>query len=40
VLLTPIGITRDNLNLVVDAKWIAKDKLCDGATKNPPAACQ
>jgi D-xylose transport system substrate-binding protein len=40
VLLTPIGITRDNLNLVVDAKWIAKDKLCDGATKNPPAACK
>lgn len=40
VLLTPVGITKDNLNLVVDAKWISKDKLCEGVTKNPPAACQ
>ena len=40
VLLTPVGITKDNLNLVVDAKWISKEKLCEGVTKNPPAACQ
>jgi D-xylose transport system substrate-binding protein len=40
VLLEPIAITRDNLNAVVDAKWIAKDELCQGVTQNPPAACQ
>jgi D-xylose transport system substrate-binding protein len=40
ILLTPIGITRDNLNLVVDGKWISKAELCDGVTENPPAACK
>jgi D-xylose transport system substrate-binding protein len=40
ILLTPIGITRDNLNVVVDANWITKDKLCNGVTKNPPLACK
>ena len=40
ILLTPIGITRDNLNLVVDGKWISKAELCDGVTLNPPAACK
>ena len=40
LLLTPIGITRDNLNLVVDGKWISKAELCDGVTENPPAACK
>jgi D-xylose transport system substrate-binding protein len=40
LLLAPIAITRDNLNLVVDAGWISKDELCDGVTENPPPACQ
>ena len=40
LLLTPVGITRDNLNLVVDAGWISKDKLCDGVKDNPPDACK
>ena len=40
ILLTPIAITRDNLNLVVDAKWISKDELCNGVTENPPPACK
>ena len=40
ILLTPIAITRDNLNLVVDAKWISKDELCEGVTENPPPACK
>ena len=35
VLLTPVGITRDNLNLVVDAKWITKEKLCEGVDEEP-----
>jgi D-xylose transport system substrate-binding protein len=40
ILLTPIGIMRDNLNLVVDAHWITKEKLCAGVDKDPPAACK
>jgi D-xylose transport system substrate-binding protein len=40
ILLKPIAITRDNLNEVLDAKWIDKKDLCQGVTDNPPAACQ
>ena len=40
LLLAPIAITRDNLNLVVDAKWIGKGELCAGVGDNPPAACK
>ena len=40
LLLAPIAITRDTLNLVVDAKWISKGELCNGVTENPPAACK
>jgi D-xylose transport system substrate-binding protein len=40
VLLTPVGITRDNLDVVVKANWISKDKLCEGVTENPPDACK
>ncbi len=40
ILLTPIAITKDNLNLVLDSKWISKDKLCNGVTKDPPAVCK
>ena len=29
-LLTPIPITKDNLNVVIDAGWITKDELCQG----------
>ena len=29
--LAPIAITKDNLNVVIDAGWIEKDKVCDGA---------
>ncbi len=34
--LAPVPVTVDNLNDVIDAGWIAKDKLCAGATV---AAC-
>jgi len=37
VFLAPVPITGDNLNVVVDAEWIAKDKLCQGASEV--AAC-
>ena len=32
MLLAPVPITKDNLNLVLDAGWIAKDVLCAGVT--------
>ena len=35
--LAPVPITADNLNVVVDAGWIEKDKLCAGSDN---AACQ
>ena len=38
--LAPVPITKDNLNLVVDAGWIAKDKLCRGVKKNSVSACK
>ncbi len=40
VLLEPIAITHDNLNVVVEADWISKEDLCQGVAENPPAACQ
>ncbi len=39
VLLTPIPITQENLNLVVDANWITADELCAGVTAGSVAAC-
>ncbi len=38
VFLAPLPITKDNLTDVIDAGWIAKDKLCQGVT-NGPAPC-
>ena len=29
--LKPVPVTKDNLNVVIDAGWIPKDKACDGA---------
>jgi D-xylose transport system substrate-binding protein len=39
ILLTPIPITQDNLNVVVDAGWITKDALCAGVAAGSVAAC-
>ncbi|MEL7470794.1 MAG: D-xylose ABC transporter substrate-binding protein [Pseudomonadota bacterium] len=36
--LAPLPVTKDNLTDVVDAGWIAKDKLCQGVS-NGPAPC-
>ncbi|WP_434287534.1 D-xylose ABC transporter substrate-binding protein [Celeribacter sp. SCSIO 80788] len=33
--LAPIPITKDNLDVVVDAGWITKDALCQGVTDGP-----
>jgi D-xylose transport system substrate-binding protein len=32
VLLAPVPVTKDNLNVVLDAGWIAKDVLCAGVS--------
>ena len=37
--LAPVPITQENLNVVVDAGWIEKGKVCEGAAKSV-AACQ
>ena len=38
---TPTPITAENLNLVLEGNWIAKDKLCAGVdAASAPAACQ
>ena len=40
-LLTPVPVTRDNLDVVVKAGWIKKDELCKGVTgASAPAACK
>ena len=41
IFLTPIPITQDNLNLVIDAGWVKKDVVCQGVDKaKGPKACQ
>jgi D-xylose transport system substrate-binding protein len=39
VLLPPIPITQDNLNLVIDAGWVSKDVVCQGVAAGTVAAC-
>jgi D-xylose transport system substrate-binding protein len=40
ILLKPIPITHDNLDVVIDAGWVSKDVACQGVSDNAPAACQ
>ncbi|TIX19235.1 MAG: D-xylose ABC transporter substrate-binding protein, partial [Mesorhizobium sp.] len=37
--LTPVAITKDNLNVVIDAGWIKKDEVCAGVAAGAVAAC-
>jgi D-xylose transport system substrate-binding protein len=40
-LIQPQAITKDNLDVVLTANWITKDKLCQGvAAASAPKACQ
>ena len=39
ILLTPIPITQENLNVVLDAGWIAKADLCKGVDAAAVAVC-
>jgi D-xylose transport system substrate-binding protein len=41
IFLTPIPITKENINLVIDAGWVKKDVVCQGVDKaKAPKACQ
>ncbi len=39
VFLTPIPITKSNLNVVIDAKWITKDEVCKGVKAGTVKVC-
>jgi len=39
VLLKPVPITRDNLNVVIDAGWITKDAVCQGVKPGTVKVC-
>ncbi len=39
ILLTPIPVTQDNLNVVLDAGWITKADLCKGVDAAKVAVC-
>ncbi len=37
--LAPVAITKDNLNVVIDAGWITKDEVCKGVKAGSVAVC-
>ena len=39
LLLTPIPITKDNLNVVIDAGWITKAEICNGVAPGAVKVC-
>ncbi|HMT93248.1 D-xylose ABC transporter substrate-binding protein [uncultured Thiothrix sp.] len=39
IFLKPVAVTKDNLNLVIDAGWVKKDVVCQGV-KGDLAACK
>ncbi|MCL6705542.1 D-xylose ABC transporter substrate-binding protein [Pseudomonas sp. R2.Fl] len=39
VFLAPLPITKDNLNVVIDAGWISKEEACQGVAAGAVAAC-
>jgi len=39
VFLTPVAITKDNLNVVIDAGWVSKDVVCQGVKAGSVKAC-
>jgi D-xylose transport system substrate-binding protein len=39
VFLTPVPITKDNLNVVIDAGWVSKDVVCQGVAAGSVPAC-
>jgi len=39
ILLEPVPITRENLDVVIDAGWASAEDVCRGVTDAPPPAC-
>jgi D-xylose transport system substrate-binding protein len=39
LLLTPVPITRDNLDIVIDAGWIKRDEVCQGVKPGTIKVC-
>ncbi len=39
ILLAPVPVTEDNLNLVIDAGWISKDAVCQGVPAGRVDVC-
>ncbi len=37
--IAPVPITKDNLNVVIDAGWVTKDVVCQGVAAGSVAAC-
>ncbi len=37
--LRPVAITKDNLNVVIDAGWASKDVVCQGVKAGTVKAC-
>jgi D-xylose transport system substrate-binding protein len=40
ILLTPLAITKDNLNVIVEKGWITKDEVCAGVKPGSVAFCK
>jgi D-xylose transport system substrate-binding protein len=39
IFLTPVPITRDNLDVVIQAGWVTKDAVCRGVKPGTVKAC-
>ena len=39
ILLTPVPITKDNLDVVIEAGWVPKDVVCRGVKAGTAKAC-
>ncbi len=37
--IAPLPITKENLNVVIDAGWISKEEACQGVAAVSVAAC-
>ena len=40
ILLAPVPVEFDNLDVVIDAGWVSRDVVCQGVSDNAPPACQ
>ncbi|RCS25136.1 D-xylose ABC transporter substrate-binding protein [Phyllobacterium salinisoli] len=40
IFLKPVPITKDNLDVVIDAGWVKKDVVCQGVTPDSVPACK